>query len=326
MYLEIDEGFPTHRKTLRYCALLQNPDAGWHLVRLWQWACRSAPTGDMTGMEAYDVEMLIGYRLLDGKAFGALISAGWIDRLPDGGLRIHNWMERTGASIEKMDAAADRKKRYRAHAERQSSRVPCPSECEFHKRGADVPAVSQDSPRTNPGQSADGAQDKPTQSSQDKTSPDKTRQDQGDPEKTARAFARPPAPPPAVKASKPPKVPAPDGNLFQQVLDAFGDAWRAKYHGETYDPGPVDRKQLGYSLRTWSPEVIQRLPEVFATYMRDRDPWVEQTQRHSLAFFCTSGGVNKYRTRVAQLSAKEAKGVAAGDQWLEMHGVPDAGR
>lgn len=88
MYLETDEGFPGHRKTLRLCTLLKCDTADAYPVRLWAWAVRSAPDGDLTGMDPAEIEMAVRYRRMDGKLFEALVGAGFIDRGEDGSLAI----------------------------------------------------------------------------------------------------------------------------------------------------------------------------------------------------------------------------------------------
>lgn len=126
MYLEIDEGFPGHRKTIRLCAALKNTEAAWYVVRLWTWACRSCPTGDLTGMGPYDIEIAVQYRPLDGACYAAMVAAGFIDEVDGQPASIHNWMIRTGAAIHRMDAAAARKKTYRAHKDGR-----CGGDCQF---------------------------------------------------------------------------------------------------------------------------------------------------------------------------------------------------
>jgi hypothetical protein len=169
MYLEIDEGFPGHRKTLRLCSLLRNPEAGWLMIKIWTWACRSCPDGDLSGMTPYDLEIVAQWRKLDGNCYKAMVDAGFIDESSAGApSMLHNWMKRTGGSIKKMETAAEDKKLYRAHRDGKCNRQSC-------KHCAKEEGQSKDSPRTVQGHGMDKtAQD---QTRQDKTRPDKTRQD-----------------------------------------------------------------------------------------------------------------------------------------------------
>jgi hypothetical protein len=119
MYLEIDEGFDEHPKTVRLCRVLGDVNAGQYLIRLWAWACRSAQDGDLSGMEAADVEQVAKYKASDGLLFKALTEiwspkfGPWIDA-EDRTLRLHGWNERQGASIKRMEKRAERMRNYRA--------------------------------------------------------------------------------------------------------------------------------------------------------------------------------------------------------------------
>lgn len=111
MYLEIDEGFDAHPKTVRLCRVMGDVNAGQYLIRLWAWACRSAPDGNLSGMEAGDIEAIAKYKSADGKLFAALTErwsskfGAWLD-LDGDSLKLHGWDERTGAAIAKMDKRA----------------------------------------------------------------------------------------------------------------------------------------------------------------------------------------------------------------------------
>jgi hypothetical protein len=165
MYLEIDEGFDSHPKTVRLCRVLGDVNAGQYLIRLWTWACRSAPDGDLSGMEAADVEAIAKYKRADGKLFSALTESWspkfgpWID-VDDQGTRLHNWTRRTGASIKKMADEAEGKKLFRAHKAGKCDRQSC-KWC-----------------RTVQGQSEDGRRTVGGTSDTDQTRPDQTRPDQ----------------------------------------------------------------------------------------------------------------------------------------------------
>lgn len=196
MYLEIDEGFVGHRKTIRFCGLMQNQEAWSHLVRLWSWACRGAPDGDLSGMDPAEVEIAMGWRTMDGRCYAAAVKAGFIDELADGSKRIHNWEKRTGGAIKRMADEADRKKRWRLHRDNK-----CGGEgggswgappCQFCVRADDPPSASRgrladvsvrvseasgdaDVHVSGRGHPADAT----TQSRQDQSSQDKASQDQG---------------------------------------------------------------------------------------------------------------------------------------------------
>ena len=173
MYLEIDEGYFEHPKTLDLCAKLQDQHADVYPIRMWKWACRSAKTGKLGRISSFAVEKAIGYPALDGKCFEALCQVGFLDRDSDGACEIHGWMDYTGGAIKRMDDAAESKKRWRAHKDGK-----CVPPCEWCET---KPKTSKDSPRTVQGQSIGRPLDKPTQSS-----PDKSSQDQSSPDKSSQ--------------------------------------------------------------------------------------------------------------------------------------------
>lgn len=171
MYLEIDEGFPKHRKTLRLRSLMRDPKAGWYMIDLWTWACRSCPDGDLTGISTYEIEEAANYVKCDGRLCQAMIDARFIDIDADGApSALHNWMKRTGASIEKMADEAKRKKLYRLHKDGK-----CDGQsCEWCRR---VRGQSMDEQRTVD-RTSDTDQNRPDQTRPEQTRTDQTRTEQ----------------------------------------------------------------------------------------------------------------------------------------------------
>lgn len=113
-------------------------------------------------------------------------------------------------------------------------------------------------------------------------------------------------------------------SAFAETLGWFCAAWKAAYRVD-YAPTASDRNQLGRLIVKMPDQQRQQLRACFANYLRDLSPFVAQEQRHSLTWFCTKGnGFNKYRTVAPVLSAKEARTVAAGDQWEAMQEAADA--
>lgn len=187
VYLEINEGFPGHRKTLRLCSALQDTRAGWYMIRLWTWACRSCPSGDLTGMSPYDIEIAVGYAPMDGKCYQAMVGAGGPGRCgfieestPGEPSVIHDWMEHTGGAIKRMEESAADKKRWRAHKDRK-----CTSPCRWcDKELANQQDVDRMSVGRRPDVDGRGTgqtntdQTRQVQSRQGKASPDKSSPDQ----------------------------------------------------------------------------------------------------------------------------------------------------
>lgn len=163
MYLELDEGFPKHRKTLRLRSIMRDPKAGWYMIDLWTWACRSCPSGDLTGISAYEIEEAANYPKCDGKLCQGMIDAGFIDVDQNGSpSSLHNWMVRTGGAIHKMSENAKNKKLFRAHKDGKCDRQSC--EWCNHVQGQ-----SKDSPKTG-SRTSDTDQSRPVQTSPDQSS------------------------------------------------------------------------------------------------------------------------------------------------------------
>lgn len=122
MYLEIDEGFLEHPKTLQLCATMGDPLAFGYLLRFWRWACRSCKDGDLSGLSEYVIEEAAKYHQHDGKLFRAMAAklggrSGFIDVDETGApLRIHNWEKLTGGAIARMDAKVKSNKERREAA------------------------------------------------------------------------------------------------------------------------------------------------------------------------------------------------------------------
>jgi len=81
----------------------------------------------------------------------------------------------------------------------------------------------------------------------------------------------------------------------REVIGWFCDAWKEANGGARYCLLPRDAGQAKAMVSGLPAALMAELPVMFQRYMRDRDPFVEK-QGRSLAFFCTSGGVNKYRS------------------------------
>jgi hypothetical protein len=192
MYLEIDEGYFEHPKTMDLCGRMQNALAWAYPIALWKWACRSAKSGQLGAMSNWAIENAVHYEAKDGRCAEALIGAGFIDRCENGTLQIHDWMDYTGGAIKRMeDKAAENRQRREAGRQRfaalqgdhQAASVPEPGD---HRTGT-VPEPYRNRTSTNP-----------TQTRQDKSSQDKTREDPPlaracDPVATSTEHQAPPA-------------------------------------------------------------------------------------------------------------------------------------
>jgi len=109
---------------------------------------------------------------------------------------------------------------------------------------------------------------------------------------------------------------------FESIIRIFSDLWRANY-GKDYLVTPQDRSHLGRLLGTFpSVEAIEAYPwrEALTNYLADMDKFVAGSHRHSLVWFCSRGGVNKYQVadRTAGYSDREIRGMQAGAKFDEI--------
>lgn len=118
MFLRLNEGYSDHRKTMRLRSLMRLDTADAYPTRLWQWAVRSSPAGDLTGMEPGEIELAMGYSAMDGRLYEAMVKAGFID-VDENGARIHDWKEHTGGDIERMEDRAEQKREYQRRRREQ---------------------------------------------------------------------------------------------------------------------------------------------------------------------------------------------------------------
>jgi hypothetical protein len=116
-------------------------------------------------------------------------------------------------------------------------------------------------------------------------------------------------------------------SLHAALLRRFCSLWAGCY-GAPYKPAPKDKSQLGRLMRTLTVEEACELPMVWRAYLGDHSRFVAGEQRHSLAYFCTSGGWNKYRVRArsAGMSDKEVRGAEGAAAFLALGKEPNGRR
>lgn len=113
-------------------------------------------------------------------------------------------------------------------------------------------------------------------------------------------------------------------SAYSMVVAVHGEAWRGQY-GEPYMPTGQDKSHLGRVLKSFRDRAaINAYPwrAVMANYLEDTDRFVAGVHRHSLAYFCSCGGLNKYRVeeRLAGLTDKSRGNVATTNRWLAAKG------
>jgi hypothetical protein len=80
------------------------------ILCLWLWAAENAPDGDLGEMTSDSIEEASGWHGKRGKAVMAMIEVGYIDVIPDGGMRLHNWVERAGRGVSSLIRTRERQR------------------------------------------------------------------------------------------------------------------------------------------------------------------------------------------------------------------------
>ena len=145
-WLKVDASIFEHPKTRRLArALGISPEQTvGHLIRLWGWAMRIFPDGELKNIDADDLADAAHFDGEPGQFVEALLSCsscgvGFLERREDGTLILHDWDEYSGALELKREKDRERK-RNSAEAPKNSEAVrgiPKSSE-EFHG----IPATS----------------------------------------------------------------------------------------------------------------------------------------------------------------------------------------
>jgi uncharacterized protein YdaU (DUF1376 family) len=99
--------------------------------------------------------------------------------------------------------------------------------------------------------------------------------------------------------------------LLDWALAAFSAAWKSRY-GDDYVPTPAEKSSFGRILSTLPAKRVAALPVCFSRYVKDEGTFTAQEKRHSLGWFMTESGWNKYLVEVRPpVSIKEARTAAA---------------
>lgn len=294
MYLEIDEDFPTHPKTLRLGARLRNPAAAFYMIKLWSWAKKFQKNGDITAYDPVELEMAVNWPAADGSLIEAAVIAGFIDEERDGETvthrSFHNWMKRTGGAIKRMEAEADRKKWNRLHTAKPMRKcggraAGCPL-CAADEEQMDD-AAETDVRGMSAGQAADGPKDGVPTSGVDKTRQGKSSQD---PDLAGSVS-------PISSPSLPPDRARSDDRAGFWTADAwrrrFEVPWLDKYGGTAMGGGIPAAKATGdladqlAAMPTADRLAAQaRAAEMFSEYLADETPATVKA-RHPWAWFVT---------------------------------------
>lgn len=114
-FIETHQSLRDHRKILTMATELDMPEAhvAGHCVFLWLWSIDNAEDGILPASERM-IERAAGWYGTPGQLVAAMVNASMLDRMEDGSLRIHDWMDYAGRLIEKRHENAARMREARA--------------------------------------------------------------------------------------------------------------------------------------------------------------------------------------------------------------------
>ena len=98
-WIRLYTSWPRHRKTMALRRMLGTAEP---ILELWCWASENAANGDLSKIGPDEIEMASGWRGKRGRCFSAMVEVGFLDTSPSGSIRLHDWMEMTGAGVESL--------------------------------------------------------------------------------------------------------------------------------------------------------------------------------------------------------------------------------
>lgn len=109
-WFRVDVAMVDHPRTYALCDRLNDPRAGWYVIRLWSWVMRYAARGRLSDGARTALERACEWGGQAGELVQALIDVGWLEIDPAGGLSVHDWDEHQGAAVEKAEKDSERKR------------------------------------------------------------------------------------------------------------------------------------------------------------------------------------------------------------------------
>ena len=114
-WLRLESDIVDHPKTGRLEALLNEPLAGWYVIRALSWMSRFCPTGHVRDSDGTSLESCAKWRGEPRALLSALVACGWLD-VVENGWEWHDWAEHQGKVAHKAAKERERKAAYRARA------------------------------------------------------------------------------------------------------------------------------------------------------------------------------------------------------------------
>ncbi len=125
-WIRVEIDLVDHPKTGRLESLLNNPFAGWYVMRALSWVSRFCPTGHVRDIDGTSLERSCQWRGESGELLRALVDCGWLDEARGGGWEWHNWEEHQGKVADHAKKERERKAAYRARKAAEATAAVAP--------------------------------------------------------------------------------------------------------------------------------------------------------------------------------------------------------
>ncbi len=121
-WFRVDSSLADHPKVAELEVKLQNPLAGWYVIRLWSWTQRYATDGVIVTARVGQAEAYCRWPGKPGELIAVLVEVGLLD-VQKKALEVHDWPEFQGKLVEKSrrDAQAKKDKRAKEKEEREEA-------------------------------------------------------------------------------------------------------------------------------------------------------------------------------------------------------------
>ncbi len=109
-WIRVDVDMPEHPKMLQLAEHLGVREAWPYVFRLWCWAAKVAPSGELGNAPARGLAQAAGWGGAPPKFLEGVLAVGLVEATPSG-FRLHDWRERYGKYLERLEKDRERKRR-----------------------------------------------------------------------------------------------------------------------------------------------------------------------------------------------------------------------
>lgn len=121
-WIRVEQDYFDHPKTLHLKHLADDPTADIYPLRLWAWALKHAPEGDLSRFSPAVLKAAVQWKCPSKDFIAAMKETGFLEVAAGGGLMIHDWKEHTGRYEALTALGRTRVQRFRERRKQEESR------------------------------------------------------------------------------------------------------------------------------------------------------------------------------------------------------------